>query len=111
MRVHACSCTFCCKHGANLTSHGDAHPLAEVRNAAQVMRCRFGTNTADFCVCAGSGVVPVALSETDGCWRAVVNVNTFSVTTDVRFEHGTTNFDDEEVNDRLREAAAIGSRV
>ena len=55
--IRACGCTFCTKHGGNWTSHRGAELAAEIHDAALLSKYRFGTQTADFYVCARCGAV------------------------------------------------------
>ncbi|MGF6493194.1 hypothetical protein ABIE56_001361 [Luteibacter sp. 621] len=73
----ACGCTFCQKHGATWTANPQAALHVHIVDGSRVSRHRFGTQTADFQVCASCGVVPVCTSEIDGRLYAVVNTRTF----------------------------------
>jgi len=77
IKVRACGCGFCTKHGGSWTSHRDAELAAEIGDPALVSKYRFGTGTADFYVCGRCGAVPFVASTIDGHLYAVVNVNTF----------------------------------
>ncbi len=99
--VRECGCTFCRKHGGAWTSHRDAELSIEVRDRAKVAAYRFGTATADFCVCATCGVTPFVLSEIDDVVYAVVNVNTFDDAKDFTFTSSSTDFDGEDAESRL----------
>ena len=95
-----CGCSFCRVHGAAWTSS----PLAEldisVRDANKVSVYRFGTATADFLVCSVCGVPTVVLGGSGETLHAVVNVNALDSGA-FELEHSTTDFDGEEIEDRL----------
>jgi hypothetical protein len=73
----ACACAFCQKHGAEWTAHPQASIRVRVEDGRLVSKYRFGTNTADFHVCARCGVVVVCTSEIDGSVYAVANTRAF----------------------------------
>jgi hypothetical protein len=75
--ARACDCSFCARHGGVWTSFPGGALRVSERDQALVSRYRFGTETADFQVCAGCGVVPLVTSEIEGQLYAVVNVKTF----------------------------------
>ncbi len=73
--ARACACTFCTKHGGVWTScPGGTLEISE-RDPKLVSRYAFGTETAEFHVCARCGVVPLVTSLIDGQLFAVVSVN------------------------------------
>ncbi len=99
--VRACGCTFCTKHGGVYTSHGDAELAAVILNAGLVSRYRFGTETAEFYLCARCGVVPFVTSAIEGNLYAVVNVNSFEGIDPSCFSRAVTDFDGETTESRL----------
>lgn len=99
--VRECGCTFCQKHGGSWTSHRDAALGITIGDQSLVSKYNFGTKTADFYVCSVCGVVPVVLSEIDGEKFAVVNVNTFDNIDDFVLVRSSTNFEGEDVGNRL----------
>ena len=99
--VRACGCTFCTRHGGAWTSHRDAELVATVRDESAVSEYRFGTETADFCVCARCGVVPFVVSMIENHQYAVVNVNTFEGIDPASLIRTATNFDGEDTGSRL----------
>lgn len=101
LAVRACSCTFCTKHGGVYTSHPEASLNARVSDGARLSIYAFGTQTADFYVCGGCGVVPFVTSTIDGSTFAVVNVNSFENVAAEDLVTSTSNFDDEDVTQRL----------
>ena len=96
-----CGCSFCQKHGAAWTSHAAAKLDIRIEDESAASRYRFGTKTADFHVCTRCGVPPVVTCEIDGALYAVVNVNTFEKVDGVSFATTATDFDGEQVDDRL----------
>jgi hypothetical protein len=68
---------------------------------SHVSEYRFGTATAEFLICSKCGVVPLATSDIDGVLYAVVNTNTFNDEDKSMLSRSATDFDGEEVGDRL----------
>lgn len=96
-----CGCVFCRKHRAAWTSHADASLVVRINDVANTSPYRFGTATADFHVCRHCGVAPLATCEIDGRLFGIVNVNTFEATDGVSFTTTATDFEGENVDDRL----------
>ena len=94
-----CGCTFCRKHAASWTSRQDWELNARLLDASLVSKYRFGTNTAEFYICSSCGVVPFAVCDIRDRRYAVVNVNTF--TDNVTLVPSSTDFDSEEIDDRI----------
>lgn len=109
--ARVCTCTFCTKHGGTWTSHRHAQLCVRVRDSAGLHRYRFGTQTAEFHVCARCGVVPFATAAIEGQLFAVVNVNTFESLDPASLSRSTVSFDGEETGDRVarRKRNWIGS--
>jgi hypothetical protein len=101
IKVRACGCSFCVKHGGSWTSHRGAGLEAEIRDASLVSRYRFGTQTADFYVCARCGAVAFVTSAIEGRLYAVVNVNTFEGIDPSSLARAAANFDGEGTGERL----------
>ena len=99
--VRACACDYCAKHGAVWTSHPDARLDLTIADDDAVLRYRFGTNTADFLVCARCGILTAAVSVIDGGCYAVVNVNTFEDVHPAEFARTNTDFGGEDIPARL----------
>lgn len=99
--VRECGCTFCRKHGGAWTSSAGAELSITITRTTLLSRYRFGTATADFYVCSKCGVVPFVVSEIDRRLYAVVNTNTFEDTGRFRLTHSSSDFDGEDVADRL----------
>jgi hypothetical protein len=99
--VRVCGCSFCVKHGGSWTSHRDAVLAVTVSEAARVSKYRFGTGTADFCVCATCGAAPFVTCAVDGGLYAVVNVNTMEGIDRAALARTSTNFDGEGEGERL----------
>ena len=77
LSLRADTCSFCRKHGARTTSDPSGRVVITVHHPEQLLRYRFGLETADFLVCARCGIyVAAVMSEGAGCW-ATVNVSTF----------------------------------
>ena len=73
--ARACGCTFCQKHGGVWTSNPRGALSVTVKDPSLRSIYNFGTQTADFHVCARCGMYCAAVyREGDRGW-AVVNVN------------------------------------
>ena len=101
IRIRACRCTFCTKHGGSWTSHRDSQLVAEIGDSSLVSKYKFGTATADFYVCARCGAVPFVTSAIDDGLYAVVNVNTFEGIDLSSLSRASTDFDGEGTDERL----------
>jgi hypothetical protein len=99
--VRVCGCTFCTGHAAAWTSDPDGTLEIDIADENQVNRYRFGTGSAEFCVCSRCGVVPVAVSCIDEQLYAVVNTNTLEAGAVLAAERMPSDFDGETVADRL----------
>ncbi len=99
--ARSCGCTFCVKHGGVWTSDPDASLRVRLSDAGAVARYLFGSETADFLVCARCGVVPLVTSRIDGQVYAVVNVNSFDNVDRARLRPTPASFDDEDSQSRL----------
>lgn len=103
--VRACGCSFCTRHVGTYTSSRQARLRGQVQDASLLSRYDFGTKTAHFFVCARCGGVPFCTSEIEGHLYAVVNVNHLVDVEQERFEVARTDFDGEELDDRLARRA------
>lgn len=65
------------------------------------MRYRFGTETADFLICATCGVVVAAISESADALRAVLNIATLDEVKTLDFDASDSDFDGESQDQRL----------
>jgi len=99
--ARACGCTFCVKHGGVWTSHPGAILRARVTEPGMVARYAFGTETANFLVCARCGVAPLVTSQIEGATYAVVNVNTFDNLDRARLHAQPASFEGEDMQVRL----------
>ena len=72
-----------------------------MRDAQQVSRYAFGTETADFHVCKQCGVAPLVTSMIDEKLYAVVNVNTFENLDASLLHRASSTVDGENTHDRL----------
>ncbi len=100
--VRCCGCSFCRRHAGSWTSHPRASLTVRVRSRADLSRYRFGTETADFLICARCGLVPAAVSRIDGRDYAVVNVRTLELDPAQRAPPQSTDFDGEDIAQRLK---------
>jgi len=99
--ARSCGCTFCVKHGGVWTSNPRASLRARMTDAGQVARYAFGTETAEFLVCARCGVAPLVTSRIGERTYAVVNVNTFDGVDRSRIRAQPASFEGEDVQSRL----------
>lgn len=99
--VRACSCSFCVKHGGIYTSHTMGQLTVNIPDPSMVNSYAFGTKTAKFHICSACGVMPFVTSTIDGHEYAVVNVNTFEDFDRSEFDISVTDFDGENIEDRL----------
>jgi hypothetical protein len=99
--VRACGCAFCRKHGGVWTSHPGGAFRLQIADASLVTRYRFGTESADFHVCASCGVVPIVTCTMEGRRFAVVNANTFDDVQRSELAEAATDFEGESMASRL----------
>ena len=99
--ARSCGCTFCVKHGGVWTLHSRARLRTRVTEPGMAARYAFGTETAQFLVCARCGVAPVVTSQIEGTLFAVVNVNSFDNVDRSRIQVQPASFDGEDVSSRL----------
>ena len=103
--ARACGCSFCTKHGGVWTSNPSARLTIRIAHPDDVTGYSFGTRTATFHVCARCGVVPLVTSEIGSRLHAVVNVNALENVDAAWLRRASTNFDGEDVEDRLARRA------
>ena len=99
--VRTCSCSFCLKHGGVYTSHPKGRLEVRISEPSRVTRYRFGTQTAEFHICQGCGVVPLVTSTIEGTVYAVVNVNSFEGVDPSELDRSVTDFGGETPDSRL----------
>jgi hypothetical protein len=99
--ARACTCTFCVKHGGVWTACPAGSLAVTVREPERVSKYAFGTETADFHICAICGVVPLVTSRIDGRLYAVVNVNTFEGVDTALLRRSPSTLDGETEHERL----------
>ncbi|HTT10971.1 MAG TPA: hypothetical protein VMG60_08795 [Burkholderiaceae bacterium] len=99
--ARACTCTFCRKHGGVWTSNPGGSLEIVVAEPALVSRYAFGTETAQFHICARCGIVPVVTSMIDGHLYAVVSVNAFEDVDPELLRPASASFDGEDEAARL----------
>lgn len=99
--ARACGCSFCAKHGGVWTSCNTGSLQVAVKTVTKVSKYAFGTNTAQFHVCAACGIVPVVTSQIEGRTYAVVSVNAFEGVEASLLRHAPASFDGETEEVRL----------
>ncbi len=77
IKVRACTCSFCTKHGNRYTSDPDGELIIFIKNCKAIKKLKFATETAEFYICMDCGSVPFIISDIIGKTYAVINVNTF----------------------------------
>ena len=101
MPVRCCTCSFCRKHGGEWTSHPGASLTIRVGSNTDLNRYQFGTQTADFLICARCGIPVAAVSKIRDRSYAVVNVNALEIDDGLTATPGDTDFDAESISQRL----------
>ncbi|HKA42807.1 MAG TPA: hypothetical protein VKF40_12530 [Burkholderiales bacterium] len=101
IRVRACDCSFCTKHGGVWTSNPAGALEVAVKDRSLVSKYAFGTRTAEFHICTRCGIVPVVTSRIDDHLYAVVNVNTFEGIDPSLLRRTPVSFDGEGEDSRL----------
>jgi hypothetical protein len=99
--ARACTCTFCRKHGGVWTSNPQGKLEVAIADPARVSKYEFGTETAQFHICARCGIVPLVTSLVDDHVYAVVSVNAFEGVDPSLLRHAAGVFDGEDVANRL----------
>jgi hypothetical protein len=72
-----------------------------VEDPSRVSRYAFGTQTAEFHICARCGIVPVVTSQIDDRLYAVVSVNAFENVDPALLRRAPMSFDGEQTDSRL----------
>jgi hypothetical protein len=99
--VRACGCSFCRKHGGVWTSNPGGRFRLQIADGARVNPYRFGTESADFHICASCGAVPIVTCTMGGARYAVVNANAFDNVDRAELAQAAANFEGESMDDRL----------
>jgi len=76
LSLRADTCSFCRKHGARTTSDPSGRVVITVHHPDELLRYRFGLETADFLVCTRCGIYVAAVMNEGSRSYATVNVNT-----------------------------------
>jgi hypothetical protein len=101
IQAHACTCSFCRKHGGVWTSNPKSSLEVTVTELALVSKYELGTQSAQFHVCTRCGVVPLVTSRIDARTYAVVNVNTFENVEPDQLHQATLEVSSEQLDARL----------
>lgn len=75
IKVRACQCSFCRKHGARAISDPDGMLTIQIADQERLICYVFGHNTADFLVCRECGVYVAAVTHGPGERRAIAQLN------------------------------------
>ena len=73
--VRICACEFCLRHRPRHWSDPQGSLEIAIEDPGEIVRYRFGHGTADFLICRRCGVYCLAITELDGDFRAVCNLN------------------------------------
>ena len=83
IKVRACQCSFCRKHGARAISDPHGMLTIQIADEASIMRYEFAHRTAEFLLCRGCGVYVAAVTHGPGERRAIAQLN--AITNDKSF--------------------------
>ena len=75
LSLRADTCSFCRRHGARTTSDPSGRVVITVHHPDELLRYRFGLETADFLVCGRCGIYVAAVMNEGSSSYATVNVN------------------------------------
>ncbi|MEL6961895.1 MAG: hypothetical protein AAFO01_04015 [Pseudomonadota bacterium] len=75
IKVRACQCTFCRKHGARAVSDPDGMLTIQIADQDHLICYRFGHSTADFMVCRACGVYVAAVTRGSSERRGIAQLN------------------------------------
>jgi hypothetical protein len=78
IKVRACQCSFCRKHGARAVSDPDGLLSIQITDEASLLRYEFAHRTAEFLLCSDCGVYVAAVTNGPGETRAIAQLNTFT---------------------------------
>jgi len=101
LRLRACACSFCRRHGARTTSDPKGHVEIIVHSERELSRHRFGLRTADFLICRRCGVYVGAVIAIGGNWYATLNVNTLDSEQSLGQEAMTVSYEEESASQRV----------
>src|SRR5216117_1913606 len=76
LSLRADTCSFCRTHGARTTSDPSGRVVITVHHPDELLRYRFGLETADFLVCTRCGIYVAAVVSEGASSYATVNVDT-----------------------------------
>ncbi|MBK8960829.1 MAG: hypothetical protein IPM80_21020 [Proteobacteria bacterium] len=99
--LRACGCDYCSRHGALWTSHPEAPVTLTIADQSLVLPYRFGTGSADFLLCRRCGILSLTRCEFEDGARTVVNANTFDTLSLAQCARISTDFDAENLDQRL----------
>jgi hypothetical protein len=75
IKVRACQCSFCRKHGARAISDPDGMLTIQIADEDSLLRYEFAHRTADFLVCRRCGVYVAAVTHGPGERRGIAQLN------------------------------------
>jgi hypothetical protein len=79
LRLRACSCSFCRRHGARTMTDPNGSVAIAVHAADTLRRYRFGFHSADYLVCGRCGIYVAAVMHEGTKAFATLNANAFDV--------------------------------
>ena len=75
IKVRACQCSFCRKHGARVVSDPGGMLTIRIADEERLIRYMFGHRTAEFLICRECGVYVAAVTAEAGQRLAVAQIN------------------------------------
>jgi len=102
MRVRACQCGFCRRHGTRTIADPAGSVVISTASPDQIRRYRFGLRTADYLLCATCGsYIGAVQAEPDGRLISVINVGGLDVAEFSGVAADPVVYDGESIADRL----------
>ena len=111
LRLRACQCSFCRRHGAVTTSDPASGLVVSVAEPESLQRYRFALGITDFLICRSCGVYVAAIMETDSGSLGVVNVNVLDDREPFARQPEPMQYGAESVNDREVRRAKVWMQV
>ena len=111
LRLRACQCSFCRRHGAVTTSDPASGLVVSVAEPESLQRYRFALGITDFLICRSCGVYVAAIMETDGGSLGVVNVNVLDDREPFARQPEPMQYGAESVKDREERRAKVWMQV
>ena len=101
LRVLACQCGFCRRHGSVAVADPEGETVFLVERPEDLNRYMFGARTAEFQTCAHCGVYVGAIVAADDGYRSLVNVSGTGIAAFGHRRPEEVLYDDEPVQSRI----------